>query len=63
MTEVSHRVEQVLQLSLLVSCHYVTLHSLLSFILIVAGFPSCKDLTLDEVTHVHVEEFFHQLLL
>ena len=63
MTVVSQYVKQVLQLSLLIGRHYVTLKALLSFILIIASFECCKDLTLGEMPLMHLEEFFHQLFL
>ena len=63
MTVVSQYVKQALQLSLLISRHYVTLKALFSFILIVASFHCCKDLTLGEMAFMHLEEFFHQLFL
>ena len=63
MTVVSQTIEQVLQLSLLIRSHYVTLQPLLSFILIVASFHRCKDLPLGEMSLMHVEEFLHQLFL
>ena len=63
MTVVSPSIEQALQLSLLIGGHYVTLQSLLSFILIVASFERCKDPPLDEMPLVHLEEFLHELFL
>ena len=63
MTVVSQYVKQVLQLSLLICRHYVTLKALLSFILIIASFECCKDLTHGKMPLMHLEEFFHQLFL